>query len=176
VTSDLITQVWVPGHPKTKGSLDFYGPGQVEENVKGSKEWRALVADAVKRDIDERFPMAPVAAGAPFVGAVEVMCVFWLDSPVVTHIAGFPIWHGAGDVDKLSRNVLDACAADAKDAAMNGGAFRNDNQVVDLRALKFCASGEPGGSGLLLTVHAVDQGRWRLLRHSVDAARDATRR
>lgn len=156
--SGIITSVWVPGHPKTKGSLTFFGSQQVEENVKGSPEWRALVAGAVRRDLTERRQLG-IGSPEPHDGPVEVITAFWLERPL-----GVPfsrggivpaIWPRAGDVDKLARNVLDACAADARDAAMNGGAFVNDNQVVNLMATKMTAREGPMSSGALVMVRVI---------------------
>lgn len=161
---NVIAAVWVPGHPATKGSLDFFGPGQVRESVKGSEDWRIKVAEAVSANISARnlggWHGAPRLTGPPTTGPVVVQCTFWLD-PGFLGLENDPaIWHGAGDVDKLARNVLDACAADAKDAAKNGGAFANDNQVERLVSEKFSSGGRPGDSGLMLVVmHSTDERR-----------------
>lgn len=163
---NVIAAVWVPGHPATKGSLDFYGPGQVRENVKGSEDWRIKVAEAVSADISARnlggWHGAPRLTGPPTTDPVMVRCRFWLDPgrPDITEENRPAIWRGAGDVDKLARNVLDACAADAADAAKNGGAFQNDNQVVRLIVDKFSSGGRPGDSGLMLVIaHLTDEQR-----------------
>lgn len=157
--SGVITSVWVPGHPKTKGSLNFFGSQQVEESVKGSSEWRALVAGAVRRDLTERRRIG-IGSPEPYDGPVETVAAFWLERPL--GVPGLPgtvpaIWPRAGDVDKLARNVLDACAADARDAAMNGGAFLNDNQVVNLRAVKLTAREGGTPSGALVMVRMIHE-------------------
>lgn len=161
MTVRVITAVWVPGHPKTKGSLTFYGKRQVEENVQGSADWRLKVAEAVRRDIARR-GLNSGWSETPETGPVEVRCVFWLDPGSALDISSEDpyqpaIWPRAGDVDKLARNVLDACAADARDAAKNGGAFANDNQVEHLGVSKFSSAGVPGASGLALSVSTVDE-------------------
>lgn len=147
-----LTECWVPGRPKTKGSLDVVNAstGHVRENVAGSARWRLLVADAVRRDRARRFG----ADARPSVFPVAVRCAFWLPPPA--NPAGewrdAPIHTRAGDVDKLARNVLDALANDAANAAMNGGAYVNDVQVCDLRAVKLLATPPGLLPGLLLSV------------------------
>jgi hypothetical protein len=138
----ILTECWIPGQPKTKGSLNFVGDRYVEENVKGSARWRVLVADAVRRDRVRR------GLSEPATGPVAVRALFWL--PVD------PIKPRAGDVDKLARNVLDAPAADAKVASKNGGAFVNDNQVCDLLAVKMLATPQLP-PGLALTVWELER-------------------
>jgi len=98
------------------------------------------MADAVRRDIRQRHG----SPWEPAKGAVTVEFAAWL-LPHVERIdrpdrADDPaIWHGAGDVDKLARNLLDALADDARVATYNGGAYANDNQVVHLIGSKFTA-------------------------------------
>jgi hypothetical protein len=150
----IITEVWVPGNPRTKGSL------LNNQDTPQSKRWRALMAEQVRRDIAAR-GLERARPGedpfVPYVGAVEVELVAFLnyERPKDWPEDGPAIWHNAGDVDKLARNVLDAIAADAKSAIMNGGAIVNDNQVIRLVAEKYAAA--PGEQGLWLRVSTVDQ-------------------
>ena len=144
----ILTDVWVPGLPKTKGSLTFRGNGYVEENVKGSARWRVLVAERVRADRRRRGLTSPSA------GPVAVRALFWLPpaaspAPFETYAA---VHTRSGDVDKLARNVLDALGANAAVAAKNGGAYVDDVQVVDLRAVKMLAGGLVLPPGLALTV------------------------
>lgn len=162
----IITEVWVPGNPRTKGSLTAKG-GHAKDSVQSSR-WRALMAEQVRRDIARRMShdldMRGQTLRRPYESAVDVELVAFLSVPaaVTTAVALFEggsaqsspaIWHNAGDVDKLARNVLDAIANDAKSAIMNGGAIVNDNQVVRLVAEKYAAA--PGEQGLWLRVTAV---------------------
>jgi Holliday junction resolvase RusA-like endonuclease len=154
----LITAVWVPGHPATKGSLTFKGRGHVEESVKGSEEWRALVTKMVREDIARRNPpgpgfMAPEYRDKPIRMAGEpikpttlpvlVRLGFWLDHP---DPCGPTV--RAGDIDKLSRNVLDALT--------DAGAYIDDNQVQSLIATKHPSNGVPGASGAKIEVMMSD--------------------
>lgn len=162
----IITEVWVPGNPRTKGSLSAKG-GHAEDTPQ-SKRWRAMMAEQVRRDIERRCTglvgVNPISAEPlpwPYHGAVDVEFVAFLARPpggvseVLNGVDPAAIWHNAGDVDKLARNVLDAIAADAKSAIMNGGAIINDNQVIRLVAEKYAA--RPGEQGLWLRVATVGQ-------------------
>jgi Holliday junction resolvase RusA-like endonuclease len=157
----IITQVWVPGHPKTKGSMRLIngqrGRQTMAEDVEGSAGWREKVAEAVRAD--RRRTGTPTIAHSP----ISVRAFFWLEPPTSTwsEIGAAQTlgatWARAGDVDKLSRNVLDACADDANKAAMNGGAYANDNQVVSLDAFKLPAGYcTPGDSGAVIIVEAIE--------------------
>jgi Holliday junction resolvase RusA-like endonuclease len=131
-------RVWMPGMPKTKGSMEQQqhphtcrcrtcATGRrgyrMVQSVQGSEQWAALVAQAV-RD------------GAPYsklAGPVAVRCAFWL--PVD------PISRGAGDGDKLERNVWDALTKAA--------AWGDDVQVVEWSGAKYGPDPRPG---VLVTV------------------------
>jgi Holliday junction resolvase RusA-like endonuclease len=136
----VVTEVWVPGAPKTKGSLDHIGGGRVRENVIGSKTWRALVARQVAFERMQRGFFVPTSA------PVGVRVLFRLPAPVgladlapgalIDHA---PIEERVGDTDKLYRNVLDAL--------QDAGAYRNDNQVCKLSGGKvYATDGEPQGA------------------------------
>jgi hypothetical protein len=167
----IITEVWVPGNPRTKGSLTAKG-GYAKDTVQSSR-WRALMAEQVRRDIERRNATHPGydPPMRPYQGAVDVELVAFLAVPSTVNdsIEVPAIWHNAGDVDKLARNVLDAIAADAKSAIMNGGAIVNDNQVVRLVAEKYAAA--PGEQGLWLRVETVDSGALRFRQRRADVIR-----
>lgn len=116
---------WVPGMPKTKGSLTFRGGRYVEEAVAGSKRWRASVAHE----------LTEVAASTG--------CPTWKDgSPVAVslmfHLPVAPVRVRAGDLDKLTRNVLDAM--------QDAGLVADDVQVTRIWAEKVLMG--PRGPGL----------------------------
>jgi len=104
--------VWIPGAPKTKGSLEHRGHGQMKESVVGSKQWRMLMA--------ERFRAAHKGA-APLVGGVGVEAYFIMPTVDVTVAR-------TGDLDKLLRNVLDAL--------QDAGVVTDDVQVGEIKAVK----------------------------------------
>jgi hypothetical protein len=163
----IITEVWVPGNPRTKGSL------LNNQDTPQSSRWRALMAKQVRRDLERRNATHPGydPPMLPYEGAVDVELVAFLAVPSTVNdsIEVPAIWHNAGDVDKLARNVLDAIAADAKSAIMNGGAIVNDNQVVRLVAEKYAAA--PGEQGLWLRVETVDSGALPFRQRRADVIR-----
>ena len=119
-----VLEFWVPGAPKTKGSLSARAPrchcspqcrGYARlphlRDSEGSKRWRKLVAYQAAQ--------ATRARGAwmtwPLVGWVALEILYVL--PAADLLA-----QGAGDLDKLDRNVFDAL----QDAQV----FENDAQVA----------------------------------------------
>lgn len=116
-------EVWVPGRPKTKGSMRVVNgrKGVLTESVEGSKRWRELMryatVEAMKRDL------VRVGGGAsrwPLTGPVGVGLAFGM--PVLS------TGGRAGDLDKLARNVLDALT--------DAGVYGDDVQVAYLIASK----------------------------------------
>lgn len=94
----MTLRIWVPGHPKTKGSMEAQQQAgrrrpRMVQSVIGSTDWAAVMSRAVRA----RLATEPT----PYVGPVMVTLGFWL--PVEDAAAG-----RCGDVDKLTRNVLDA--------------------------------------------------------------------
>ena len=139
----LILSTWIPGRPKTKGSLDFqpgakctccsrceaYKPGgRAVENVAGSSRWRQLMAYQAGLGM---------AGKEPIEGPVIVVAVFYL--PAADVAAG-----RVGDGDKLARNLLDAL--------QDAGVYADDVQVRDLLAFKRSAPGSNHDPGLDLRV------------------------
>jgi len=129
--SDL--DLWVPGVPRTKGSLRIVNKGRavLSESVAGSKRWRQLVAYSVRGQMGSDWPVAgPVGVGLSFYLPVD------------------PYASRAGDIDKLVRNVLDAlsdctpgCAEECKDHA---GFYRDDVQVGHVITVKDGPADNPG--------------------------------
>lgn len=133
----LLVMAWVPGAPKTKGSLAVRNgrTGALRESVAGSTRWRQLMA--------ERF-VAMRQQPEPWAGPAGVTAYFYLPR-------GDPATTRAGDIDKLTRNVLDALE-DAK-------IWADDVQCVTLDIRKFGLAASPqGGPGAFITV--VGYGRW----------------
>lgn len=139
-----LVDTFVPGRPKTKGSLSATGPKckctpdckgylktTMHESVVGSKRWLALVAKQCAQ------AYRPIGA-PPHAGPVMVSLLFSL--PVVNVVAGRP-----GDVDKLARNVLDALT--------RAQVYVDDVQVVTLLAQK-TATAEDMPQGVQIRVHA----------------------
>lgn len=147
----IITETFVPGRPKTKGSLDFVTRQHARESVAGSKRWRMMVADAVQRDMQQR-------GRTPLFGAaVGVRLCFFLAAPRDFGAAPdrAPVWPRSGDIDKLTRNALDALT-DAK-------AYQDDVQVAHLIANKVCCVGEQV-PGMMIQVWELAPAQIRSLR------------
>lgn len=140
----ILAHAFVPGAPKTKGSLDFvpgrkchccgacnaHLPGHhAKEGVVGSKRWRSMMAEGV------RMVQRQMGVGK-HEGEVTVAAAFYL--PVRSVIAA-----RAGDLDKLLRNALDAL----QDAQTYG----DDVQVVRIVTDKLVATDQfPKGLSLVV--------------------------
>lgn len=109
-----ILAVFVPGRPKTKGSMTARPNGSMRENVIGSSKWRQLMAEAFRG-------CGAVATD----GAVAVTAIYYLPVADTTAVR-------AGDIDKLCRNVLDAL--------QDAGVYADDVQVTRLASEKHPAS------------------------------------
>jgi hypothetical protein len=135
-----VLNFWVPGPPKTKGSLTaraprchccpackgYVGQPQLRDSA-GSGRWRKLVAYQAGRTMESEYPGGSSYAPAwPLAGAVAVDLTFGLSGDVLAS--------GAGDLDKLYRNVLDALT--------DAGVYEDDVQVVRLSGSK--SEDEPG--------------------------------
>lgn len=119
----MTLRVWVPGLPKTKGSMESQerrgGGRRMVQSVEGSDEWALKMTRAVQ----QLLAIEPT----PYRGAVMVTLAFWL--PVADAAAG-----RCGDVDKLERNVLDALT--------KAGVYGDDVQVTHSPSFKY-----PVGAG-----------------------------
>lgn len=146
----ILVDTFVAGLPRTKGSLAKRPNGTLYDSVIDSGKWRALMAGAVRDEHARRWAAAMCDGGGmcshsplftcgrpqPIGGAVRVDAVFWL--PVD------PLAYGAGDLDKLTRNLLDALGTHSKNPRYNGGVIIDDNQVTHLNVHKRGPSDRPG--------------------------------
>ena len=138
----LLLDVFVPGAPKTKGSVEAIGTFMpkvkraiaalkrgdvatalrelngidgrtyVKQSVGGSVEWAKLMEYMVERAWNKE------GEREPYIGAVRTALTYWL--PVADEAA--LIRKGSGDIDKLERNVLDALT--------KAGVYIDDAQVT----------------------------------------------
>lgn len=128
----LLTEITITGHPKTKGSLEVVTKTHVRERP-GSARWRKLVADRLRTDYAAR-PVVLDARGeghfGPYAGRVGVLIVSYMEPPRawLERITEWFLGQFSSDVDKLARNVLDA--------AVDAGVIVDDGQVVDLYSHK----------------------------------------
>lgn len=136
----ILVSTFVAGHPKTKGSLAKRPNGTLYDSVVDSGKWRALMAGALRDAYEVQWvrKYGPTTDGPPpHPGPVEVGAVFWL--PVD------PLASGAGDLDKLLRNLLDALGTRSKNPRYNGGVIIDDNQVTRFTGVgKVGPTGQPG--------------------------------
>lgn len=120
-------EFFVPGVPKTKGSMSSYGGNRLRQSVKGSVEWGKRVqmyAYNALADLDwddnsgSLFP-SPLP--------VAVHCDFYLPRPLGNTDPN-PTCKSSGDIDKLVRNVFDAL--------QRAGIYEDDSQVVEQSSCK----------------------------------------
>lgn len=126
MSARVLAAVWVPGVPRTKGSLD-----RRMQDTPASKAWRSLLAEEFRRYA--RVHLGDGFEWFTYAGPVAVRCIF---------VRG----DGIGDVDKLARNVLDALT--------DSGVIGDDVQVVKLHCDR--VSEAPGrGDGAFVLVATV---------------------
>ena len=108
-------KVWVPGRARTKGSLkpthQVLGRGKcrvgLREDGEHSVPWKNTMIKAIRSAcVCERWPRAVV---------VSLYFRFWREGGIEVGAPGesWPVGHQYGDIDKLTRNVLDALTQSA---------------------------------------------------------------
>lgn len=123
----MVIEFFVPGVPKTKGSMNSYGGNRLRQSVKGSVEWGKRVQmyaynALVDLDWDD-------SSGSLFPSPlpVAVYCEFYLPRPS-GNTDLYPTRKSSGDSDKLVRNVFDAL--------QQAGVYEDDSQVVEQSSCK----------------------------------------
>lgn len=110
----LVVDVWVPGVPVTKGSVDVGRHGQVRQAARGYAMWsdavRVAVLGAMVQPVVQRDELA------------MIRCSFWVHGSDAVRVA-VPWRIGDGDGDKLERCVWDGVT--------KAGAWADDAQVVE---------------------------------------------
>lgn len=139
----LPMRVFVAGRARTKGSLYVVGyrpngSAIMGEQVKGSKAWRATVAQVILRGLGADIgPRGPVVDWEPYPGAVRVRLLTFL--PRNGRAEPYPIRRTDGDTDKYQRNVGDALT----DTRL----IVDDAQIVEWAAVKrWAPDGQMPGS------------------------------
>ena len=124
---------FVAGTPAPQGSKRFLGvhggKGVLAESASEAvRSWRADVRAAAA-------PLFP----AVLAGAVRVEVEFRLARPKSVSVRARPRPTARPDLDKLVRSTLDALKS--------AGAYGDDSQVVELRAVKaYATAGQPAGA------------------------------
>jgi len=140
---DVATLIaFVPGVPAPKGSMRYVGNGRMIEQVKASVPWRDRVNERI-REAAESFEYTHYKTEA-----VEVSLRFIVPRPASAKRRLWPFTRGSGDVDKLSRNVLDAIS----DTRKSPGVLRDDSCVVSLHASKHYQSAKDPHIGVSIVI------------------------
>lgn len=112
-------RVFIPGHPKPQGSKIAGrrkdGSVFMREANSQARPWRNVVIEALQKEAPDTLE-----------GAVRVHAHFYM--PMLKNPIPQPITRSSYDVDKLSRNILDALTI--------AGIVHDDSQVVTLIATK----------------------------------------
>lgn len=137
--------VTVFGKPVTQGSKTRTKWGIRDDNADRLRPWREAVKQAALDALNARDRLE---------GPVLVDVVFTFDRPKSAPKSRpcWPITRSSGDLDKLQRALFDALT--------DAGVWRDDSQVVDVRARKVHV-GDDGAlriPGAVVTVEAVDAG------------------
>lgn len=137
MTARVLAAAWVPGVPRTQGSMEHVGGGKMKHSD-ALVRWRSLVSAEIRRHgyaIRLDSSRQPHCVDKwPYVGPVAVRCIF---------VRG----DGVGDIDKLARAVLDALT--------ESRVIADDVQVVELRCSRVGREG-PRGNGAFVLVATVD--------------------
>jgi crossover junction endodeoxyribonuclease RusA len=140
----MIVHFGVDGIPGAQGSKKHVGGGRLVESSKKVKPWRAVVEKAARE------AMAAVELEQPITGPVHVRIMFFFVRPrshwrtgrnahlLRTTAPAEPTSRALGDVDKLSRAVLDALTT--------SGLIADDSLVIRLEARKTWALDQSGAS------------------------------
>lgn len=161
----VLVQTKVGGRPRTKGSLrvtcrrNRAHDLRYEEDITESKPWRAKMARALREA-----QLAQHGKLLSWPGPVEVRLVFFFprEQSVAggnrpTHDTVWPTAITLGDVDKLTRNALDAMLTPSKREGMElcSGLLADDSQVVLLAVGKFWVA-EDFDPGVQILVMSLD--------------------
>lgn len=136
MSARVLAAVWVPGVPRTQGSMTSKGGGNMVHSP-ALVAWRSLVTDELRRgarlqtETDGRGRNGFVCERGP----VAVRCIF---------VRG----DGVGDIDKLARAVLDALT--------ESRVIADDVQVVKLHCDRVDRVGGRRGDGAFVLVATID--------------------
>lgn len=116
----------VSGTPAPQGSKRHVGGGRMIEASKRLHPWRDKVIEAVKEQ---------ASLTDTLVGPLRVKLYFRIPRPAKPKYEQ-PISRGIGDIDKLSRAILDALTI--------GGLIEDDSHVISMSASKRYTTTLPG--------------------------------
>lgn len=133
---------FVPGKPATQGSKRHLGNGVMIETNKNLKSWRVDIRTACQQSAQSGKNAGwdtskPMRVGLHFVFP-RAKNHFKASGSLTSRAPLFPVGRLSGDIDKLSRAVLDA---------MTCIAFDDDAQVIELSAKKsYCLPSDTQGA------------------------------
>lgn len=138
MSARVLAAVWVPGVPRTQGSMTPTGGGRMKHSD-ALVAWRSMVRDELSRAarLAEVSPSLRTGGSGAYIGPVAVRCIF---------VRG----DGVGDIDKLARAVLDALT--------DSRVIADDVQVVKLVCDRVERAGARRGDGAFVLVATVDDG------------------
>jgi Holliday junction resolvase RusA-like endonuclease len=160
----VLAECWMPGRPRTKGSLNDHGNGGMSDSPVSAR-WRAHMVASVRAALDAGSGYQAPLSALPV--RVEALC--FMPETAAEYFeeeAGAMVFRapaasstkrtsGNGDVDKLARNLLDALARDLHDDKRKGAdLFTDDMRVVDMPIRKVIEG--PLGPGILVRVTELD--------------------
>lgn len=166
----LLLDAFVPGRPIPKGSMDFMPNGRAVQNNAASTPWQRDMEAAFRRHTSNRDPRPgrwDPRPGYPHNGPVVIFAEFYFAKPKHPEFE-VPASSSTGDLDKLSRNLLDALE-EAK-------VYTNDTRVVDLYASTRFA-GERTKPGVQVWVYGLEheivsartlRGTWLMLQRATE--------
>lgn len=141
----LVTEVFVPGIPVTKGSWEDTRNGARPAHAKELAVWTDVVRAAIVKDMDVRSELGAWVPTELHESAL-VMTRYYVHGG-----QSGPLWKkGDGDGDKLDRCVWDAITA--------AGAWQDDAQVTDWSGGRRYAIGRsPGAFIQVMALNLTDQ-------------------
>lgn len=133
-----VVDVWVPGIPVTKGSVNVNRGGR---GVRPAADGMAVWADAVRKRLK--------GVGSPVqkTEAAMIRCRFWVPRPDGVDAYGGWWFPQARDGDKLERCVWDAVT--------KAGLWQDDAQVIEWAGSRRWAS-DVRASGVHITIYALN--------------------
>lgn len=167
--SGVLLAAKIGGRPRTKGSMkpmctrDAKHTVHLKEQVTDSPKWRRMVARGLREAQIEQHGRL-LKHGGP----VEVRLVFFMPreesvsgGPIPSHDTEWPIAITVGDIDKLTRNVLDAMLTPAAGTSRGelpkyGALLADDSQVVLLSVGKFWVPEGCDPGVQILVLHVTD--------------------
>lgn len=161
----ILTEVFVPGRPRMKGSVVMVTPTHARQSDVEVGQYQRLITQSVITD-RARYSRHRAPAGV----AVAVRMVFWVpgsDRGGAGAAAAQPVRPRSGDIDKMTRAVLDALT--------KAEAYEDDVQVVKIMAEQYWADLGGHAPGTLIQAWIQPENAARAGWHAAMQLRDDVR-